>query len=59
MMIMMVMMMVIAKIWWVSIGFIDYQNNENEYDDCNKANATRRGRFLTSCQILSEFKSIN
>ena len=52
-------MMMIVKVWWVSIGFIDYQNNENENDDCNKTNATRRDRFLTSCQILSEVMSIN
>ena len=51
--------MMIVKVWWVSIGFIDYQNNENENDDCNKANPTRSGRFLTSCQILSEVMSIN
>ena len=48
-----------SKTWSVNIGFIDYQDNENEYDDCSKGNGTSRGRLPTLRQILSVFKWIN
>ena len=48
-----------SKPWLVNIGLIDYQDNENEYGDCNKGNGTSRSRLPTLRQILSVFKWIN